>query len=182
VTLNAASGAVNNVIPVSRLNPVALKYLSLLPLSSDPCGKILYGVPSIDGEDQGVVKADWHRTDKDSVFVRYFITDYVLNAYYDKSNLLTAGTAGLLDRVQTAIVGDTYLINSRTISSFRASLAPPFSGSALTAFRTWPSSARTYTPRFRTTQARFPRAATSAAAPSRAGFTPMCRLSPRTSE
>jgi hypothetical protein len=123
VTLNAASGAVNNVIPLTRLNPVAMKYLSLLPVSTDACGKVLYGVPSIDGEDQGVAKLDWHHTDKDSVFVRYFITDYVLNAFYDKSNLLTAGTAGLLDRVQSAIVGDTYLINPRTISSFRASFA-----------------------------------------------------------
>lgn len=123
VNLLASSGAVNNVIPLSRLNPVALKYVALLPVSSDPCGKILYGVPSIDGEDQGVVKADWRHTNKDSIFVRYFITDYALDAFYDKSNLLTAGTAGLLDRVQSAIVGDTYLINSRTISAFRASLA-----------------------------------------------------------
>ncbi len=123
VNLLPASGAVNNVIPASRLNPVALKYLALFPVSSDPCGKILYGVPSNNSENQGVVKVDWRRTDKDSLFVRYFITDYVLQAYYDKSNLLTAGTAGLLDRVQSAIVGDTYLINSHTISSFRASFA-----------------------------------------------------------
>jgi hypothetical protein len=123
VNLLPASGAVNNVVPVNRLNPVGLKYLSLLPVSSDPCGKILYGVPSNNGEDQGVIKTDWRRTDKDSIFVRYFITDYVLQAYYDKNNLLTAGTAGLLDRVQSVIVGDTYMINSRTVSSFRASLA-----------------------------------------------------------
>jgi len=123
VNLLPASGAVNNVIPLNRFNPVALKYLALLPVSSDPCGKIFYGVPNNDSEDQGVIKTDWRRTDKDSIFVRYFITDYVLNAYYDKKNLLTAGTAGLLDRVQSVIVGDTYLINSRTISSFRASLA-----------------------------------------------------------
>ncbi len=123
VNLLASSGAVNNILPVSRLNPVALKYAALLPVSSDPCGKVLYGVPSNNGEDQGVVKADWRRTDKDSLFVRYFITDYVLQAFYDKSNLLTAGTAGLLDRVQSVIVGDTYIINPRTISSFRGSFA-----------------------------------------------------------
>jgi hypothetical protein len=123
VNLLPASGAVNNVIPINRFDPVALKYLALFPVSTDPCGKILYGVPSNDGEDQGMIKTDWRRTDKDSLFVRYFITDYVLQAIYDKSNLLTAGTAGLMDRVQSAIVGDTYLINSRTVSSFRASFA-----------------------------------------------------------
>lgn len=123
VNLLPPSGAVNNVIPASRLNPVALKFLALFPVSSDPCGKILYGVPSNNGENQGVIRTDWHHTEKDSMFLRYFITDYVLDAYYDKSNLLTAGAPGLLDRVQSVILGDTYLINPKTISSFRASFA-----------------------------------------------------------
>jgi hypothetical protein len=121
ITLNAASGAVNNIIPTSKLNPVALKFLSYLPVSNDPCGKILYGVPSIDNEYEGVTRMDWQRTQKDSVFVRYFITDYALEAYYDKSNLLTSGNPGLKDRVQTVTAGDTFVINEHTVNSFRAS-------------------------------------------------------------
>ncbi len=95
VNLSASSGAVNNILPPSALNPVALKFLSLLPVSSDPCGRILYGTPTADYEFQGISRVDWQRTQNDSIFVRYFITDYALKAFYDKFNLLTAANPGL---------------------------------------------------------------------------------------
>jgi hypothetical protein len=123
VNLNAASGAVNNVIPQNRLNPIALKFLSLFPVSSDPCGKILYGIPIIDNEYQGIARVDWQRTEKDSIFFRYYVTDYALDAFYDKSNLLTAANPGLLDRVTSANLGDTYLLTARMVSSFRLTYA-----------------------------------------------------------
>jgi hypothetical protein len=121
VTLLPATGAINNIIPVSRLNPVALKFLSLIPVSADPCGRLVYGVPSRSNEHQGVSRADWQRSSKETIFARYYVTDYGLDAYYDKVNLLTAATAGLQNRVQSVILGDTYLISSRMVNSFRAS-------------------------------------------------------------
>ncbi len=123
VTLSAAYGFVGNTIPQNLLNPVALAMAKLLPVSTDPCGKIQYGVPTIDNENQEIVRGDWQRTDTDSFFFRYFQTNYNLQAYYDKANLLTANTAGLNDGVQSAILGNTHLINSSTVNSFRATFA-----------------------------------------------------------
>src|SRR5262245_10977035 len=40
------SVATNNILVPGLINPVALKYAALLPLSTDPCGKIQYGIPS----------------------------------------------------------------------------------------------------------------------------------------
>ncbi|HLH31194.1 MAG TPA: TonB-dependent receptor, partial [Terriglobia bacterium] len=114
-----SSIANNNVLLPGLINPVALKVAALLPVSTDPCGKITYGVPSNSDEYQSVTKVDWQRNPKDQMFARYFITDYNLQAYYDKTNLLTAGTPGLLDRVQSATLGDTYLLSPNTINSFR---------------------------------------------------------------
>ena len=127
VTLTASSGAVNNILPASALNPIAMRYLALLPVSTDPCGKITYGIPTRDNEYQGVARVDWQRRQNDSIFARYFITDYGLDAFYDKTNLLTAANVGLADRVQSANLGDTYLINAKTVNSLRLS----FSGSAV---------------------------------------------------
>ncbi|MBV9400617.1 MAG: TonB-dependent receptor [Bryobacterales bacterium] len=123
VTLNAASGAVNNVIPQSMLNPIALKFLSLLPVSADSCGRILYGIPQIDNEYQGTGRLDWQRTEKDSIFFRYFVTNYTLDAFYNTANLLTAGNPGLQDQVQSLTAGDTHLISSTIVNSFRASFS-----------------------------------------------------------
>ncbi|MBV9294266.1 MAG: TonB-dependent receptor, partial [Acidobacteriaceae bacterium] len=122
VNLSPSSGVVGstaNVLNPSKLNPVALKLLSLLPVSTDPCGRILYGTPTDDNEYQGVSRVDWQASQNNSLFFRYFITDYALNAFYDKTNLLTAANPGLADRVQSADVGDTYLINAKTVSSLR---------------------------------------------------------------
>jgi hypothetical protein len=114
-----SSIANNNILLPGLINPIAVKAASLLPVATDPCGKITYGVPSNSGEYQSVTKVDWQRNPKDQLFARYFITDYNLQAFYDKSNLLTSGTPGLLDRVQSVTLGDTYLLSPNTINSFR---------------------------------------------------------------
>lgn len=122
VTLSS-SVASNNILLPGAINPIAQKFLALLPVSSDPCGKLLYGIPTIDNEYEGVVRTDWQRTATDSIFFRYFVADYTLNAFYDKSNLLTAANPGLLDRVTSLNLGDTHLLNSKTVSSFRVTFA-----------------------------------------------------------
>jgi hypothetical protein len=114
-----SSIANNNILLPGLINPVALKVASLLPVSTDPCGKIQYGVPQLSNEYQSVTKVDWQRSPKDQLFARYFITDYTLQAYYDHVNLLTAGSPGQLDRVQSVTLGDTYLVNTDTVNSFR---------------------------------------------------------------
>jgi hypothetical protein len=114
-----SSIANNNILLPGLINPVALKVAALLPVSTDPCGRITYGVPSNSDEYQSVTRVDWQRNAKDQIFARYFITDYTLQSYYDKKNLLTAGTPGLQDRVQSVTLGDTYLLSANTVNSFR---------------------------------------------------------------
>ena len=119
VTLRAPFAG-NKVNP-TLLNPVALNVLKLIPTSSDPCGKLTYGIPSSDHENQYVARTDWQIAEKQALFVRYFITDYQHAPYYT-NNLLTMSTdasAGLSDRVQTAVIGHTFTINPTTINSLR---------------------------------------------------------------
>src|SRR5262249_36008060 len=66
-----SSIANNNVLLPGLINPVALKVSSLLPVADDPCGRILYGVPSSSNEYQAVGKVDWQRTSTDTLFARY---------------------------------------------------------------------------------------------------------------
>jgi hypothetical protein len=56
------------------------------------------------------------------LFARYFVTDYEHAPFYT-DNLLTMSTdasVGLSDRVQSAVLGHTFIINPNTISAFRA--------------------------------------------------------------
>jgi len=112
---------VNNQIAHGLLNQVALNLLKYIPVSTDPCGKLTYGIPSKDHENQFVGRGDWQINDKQAAFVRYFVTDYQHPAAYN-GDLLTMSTdasAGLADRVNTAVLGHTFTINPNTINSFR---------------------------------------------------------------
>lgn len=119
VTLKAPF--VNNQVSPSLFNPIALKVLKLIPQSTDACGKLTFGIPSADHENQFVVKADWQISAKESVFLRYFIADFQHPPQYS-DNLLTLSTdasAGLADRVNTLVLGSNYGISATTINSFR---------------------------------------------------------------
>jgi hypothetical protein len=117
VTLKAPFAG--NQISPTLLNPVALKLAALFPVSTDPCGKITYGVPTPNVEHQGIGRVDWQQSARNSVFGRWFVTDYSQPPYYT-DNLLTTLTVGQAARAQSIIAGDTYLISPTTVNSFRA--------------------------------------------------------------
>ena len=110
----------NNQIPTSRFNPQALNLLKYVPTSSDPCGKITYGIPSTGDENQGIGRMDWVQNTKHSLFGRYFITDYQNPSVFDGKNLLTTTAAGNDERVQTLTIGDTFSSSGTVVNSFHA--------------------------------------------------------------
>ncbi|MBV8730894.1 MAG: TonB-dependent receptor [Acidobacteriia bacterium] len=131
-TITLGAPFVNNQVSPTLFSPVALNLLKLIPVSSDPCGKLTFGIPNRDHENQYVGRGDYQLNDKHSLFARYFITDFQHSPYFT-NNLLTMSTdasVGLSDIVQSAVVGHTFIINPNTISSFRAA----FSRSAVTRF------------------------------------------------
>ncbi|MGA2261665.1 MAG: carboxypeptidase regulatory-like domain-containing protein, partial [Acidobacteriota bacterium] len=110
----------NNQIPVNRFNQQALNLIKLIPLSTDPCGKIIYGIPRTGDELQVIGRVDWMQSAKHSLYGRYFIDDYNNPAVYDGKNLLTTTQYGNTQRAQTFTLGDTYTFNSKTLNSFHA--------------------------------------------------------------
>ena len=109
-----------NQIPVSRFSPQALNLLKYIPVSSDPCGKITFGIPSTGDENQGVGRVDWIQNTRHSLFGRYFFTDYQNPAVFDGKNLLTTTAPGSDERVQSMVLGDTFAFNPTTLNSFHA--------------------------------------------------------------
>src|SRR5882724_2363246 len=107
-----------NQIPTSRFNPQAVAFLKYVPVSTDPCGKLLYGVPNNSDEDQFLTRSDWIHNAKHSVFGRYYFADWRNPGAYDGKNLLLTTRPGVLDRAQSLTVGDTYSVSSGAINSF----------------------------------------------------------------
>jgi hypothetical protein len=91
-------------------------YLPVLPGSSQV---VLVAPYTHDNEAQGVLRTDWQRTSKDSLFARYFVSNYSLLPYYAKGNLFSAVNPGLQDQAQTLALGDTYVLSSKIVSAPR---------------------------------------------------------------
>ena len=113
----------NNQIPVSRFNPQALNLLKYIPTSTDPCGKITYGIPSTGDENQAIGRVDYIQNNQHSLFGRYFFTDYQNPPVYDGKNLLTTTAPGNDERVQSLTVGDTFSLSPTAINSFHATFS-----------------------------------------------------------
>ena len=108
-----------NQIPLSKLNPVAMKIATqYLPATSDPCGQVTYGIPVTGDENQVIGKVDWVRNDKDRMFFRYFIDSYKNPPVFDGKNLLTTTSPGNFELAQSATFGDTYAFGPNTVNSF----------------------------------------------------------------
>ncbi|MHB8655900.1 MAG: TonB-dependent receptor [Terriglobia bacterium] len=107
----------NNFIDPSRFNSSALAMVQkYIPTTSDPCGKLLLANPSPQDEDQIVGRVDWTESTRNNVFGRYFLADLRNPAVFG-GNLLLTTRSGVLDRVQSMVLGDTYSISTSLVNS-----------------------------------------------------------------
>jgi hypothetical protein len=112
----------NNQIPLSRFDPAAEKLLSsYIPQSTDNCGLFLYGQPANNPDYQYIGRVDYVRSDKHTLFGRYYLYNYTAEAFYNGSNALTTGpNPGNRDQTMTATFGDTYTLSPTSLNSFHA--------------------------------------------------------------
>ena len=113
-----------NKIPVSRFNPQAVKLITTyIPLSSDPCGKLVYGIKTTGDEGQYISRFDWIQNAKHSLYGRYFMAQYVNPPVFDGKNALTTTAPGNDERAQTMTIGDNYSFNATTLNAFHATFS-----------------------------------------------------------
>jgi len=111
----------NNQIPVSLFDPAALKLArNYLPATTDPCGRTQYGIPANNPDDQYIGRVDYIRSEKHSMYGRYYLYDYTAQATFDGKNVLTTTVPGNADRSQTVTFGDTYSFSPTVLNSFHA--------------------------------------------------------------
>lgn len=108
-----------NTIDPQRFDPAAVKLLSYVPVSTDPCGLVLYGQPSNNPDYQFIGRVDYTVNEKHNLFGRFYLYNYTAQSFFDGKNVLTTGpNPGNKDRSQTATFGDNYIISPTTVNSF----------------------------------------------------------------
>ena len=112
----AAPFAGNRIDP-SLLNPVAVAFTKYLPVSSDPCGRLQYGIPNNNTEHQGLGKIDYNLSTKQTMFVRYMFARYDNPATFDGKNVLTLSRTGQTNTVHSIVYGHNYIVSANTLNS-----------------------------------------------------------------
>lgn len=120
----------NNFISPSRFSTPAVGLAKLIPISSDPCGRLVYSIPNPNNENQDVARVDWIQSSRNTLYGRFFVADYDNPTVYT-NNILTTTRSGLEERATSAVVADQYatasfvnalhvtynrLINNRAVS------------------------------------------------------------------
>jgi hypothetical protein len=113
------AGSGNRIDP-SRLNAVALNFLKHVPVSSDPCGRLQYGIPNNNTEHQGLAKVDYAHSSAQTTFVRYFYAIYDNPATYDGVNVLTLSRTSQNNQAHSLVVGHNSVLSPSSLNSFHA--------------------------------------------------------------
>ena len=121
INLSAATGFTGNQIAPSRLDAAALIIQKRLPLATDPCGRVQYGLKNNSTENLGTTRVDYQKSDRHTLFARFFIANLDSPTTYDGKNALTLNTAVSNSNVKSLALGDTFLIGANIVSSFRVS-------------------------------------------------------------
>ncbi len=105
-------------IDPSRFDPASVALAKYLPRTSDPCGRVSYGIPVQSNDHMYIARIDWNISGKHILYGRYLRDDYTLKAFWDPQDILVTSTTGNVEHAQTFVLGDTYTFSPTTVNSF----------------------------------------------------------------
>jgi hypothetical protein len=117
ITLAPGAGFNNNTINPALFNTVALNILKHIPVSTDPCGRIQYGIPNNSTEHQNLSRGDYTMGSNQSLFVRYLYAVYDNPATYDGTNALTLSRTGQNNKVHSVVAGHNWVVSSSLVNA-----------------------------------------------------------------
>jgi Carboxypeptidase regulatory-like domain len=108
-------------------NPQALalqKYLPKIDPAVDTlgCGLVKYSIPLATYDNQFVTRVDWTINSKHNIYGRYLVDGFQQPAYFFPTNILVTTQAGLIQRVQTFVLGDAYTFTSNLVNAFHGTI------------------------------------------------------------
>ena len=122
--ITLAAPFVNNQISPALFSAPAMKIVQWpgFPTSTNVCGQIQFGRSTRSNQYDSLARADYQKSEKQSLYFRYLNAHLDQPSDFDPKNLLAASTASLNFQTQSAVLGDTYLIRPDMVSTFHATL------------------------------------------------------------
>ena len=111
----------NNQIPTTRLDPIALKLLNLIPVPTDPSGLIRLSLPNSSDDDQLVVRIDQRITDNNRLNGRFLSDRLSTGTGISENDILNAVNRANFTTTNLTIA-DTHTFTPSLIGVFSATL------------------------------------------------------------
>jgi hypothetical protein len=108
----------NDYVPPTRFNSASLGVLKFVPVSTDPCGEIVFPVPQNSYENLYIDRVDWNLSEKHSLFFRDFHAINNQPATFNGTNAVASNSLHDFAALNE-IFGDTYTFTNNMINSFR---------------------------------------------------------------
>ncbi len=125
---------VNNVTNPSNFSPAAMKLLSYIPVSTDPCGSYTVAIPNDNTEVQPLGKIDAKITDKQNLFARYMNARYDNPPFYDGKNALTLSRIGQRNVVHSGVIGHTWILSNTKLNALHVTVSKTYNDRVLKPF------------------------------------------------
>jgi hypothetical protein len=117
--VNLRAPFANNRINPSQFDPAALKITTRLAKTTDPCGKVNFGLRSNQNEHVIVSRVDYTMSNNHSLFSRLLLAKLTSPSTWDGQNLLTVSRNATDNIVSSLTLGSTYLFGAGTVNSFQ---------------------------------------------------------------
>ncbi len=123
---DAATGTCNKYSTPPTFNSAAVALMKYMPTSGSPgvasynpnSGEVQFSIPGAVYDNQFVTRVDYAINSKHSIYGRYLIDGYQYPAYYYPNNILVTFQApGEYQRVQSAVLGETWTISSNLVNN-----------------------------------------------------------------
>jgi len=130
INMTGSTPVCNQYATTPTFNAAALKLIPYLPkagsagvaLYNASSGKVQYSIPGLVDDNQWLTRVDYNINSKHQLFGRYLFDGYQYPAYFFPNNILVTSIApGQYQRVQTAVLGETWTISAHLVNSFHAS-------------------------------------------------------------
>lgn len=129
--VNLRAPFVNNRIDPSQFSPAAMKILQKVPVSTDPCGKVQFGVPNDSSERLLVGKVDFSIDQNHSLFGRYLYGRYANPVVYDGTNILQITGVDRKNQAHAMTVGHNWILSPRAVNSLHVTYNKTFNDRTL---------------------------------------------------
>ncbi len=111
---------VGTSVSPALFSPAALALTAKLPKPINDCGQTFFDRKTESSEHMAIGRVDYQMTNSHSLFGRYQMAKLTSKPDNDPNNVLAYANGPIDDMVHSFVVGDTHLLGSNTVNSFRA--------------------------------------------------------------